>query len=95
MIGTHVDINRQKQDEEERRIFAERMAIATESGGIGIWDFDLVKNLVTWDPWMYRLFGLPERNGERVPDLWRRHIHKDDYEHIEGAVQLAITERRP
>lgn len=95
MIGTHVDINRQKQDEEERRILAERMAIATDSGGIGIWDYDLIKNVVTWDPWMYRLFGLPERDGERVPDLWRRHIHKDDYERIEGAVKLAITERRP
>jgi diguanylate cyclase (GGDEF)-like protein/PAS domain S-box-containing protein len=94
MIGTHIDITRQKAEEEERRLLAERMSIATDSGGIGIWDYDLVKNVVTWDPWMYRLFGLPERNGERVPDLWRRHIHKDDYERIEQAVSSAIRESR-
>jgi len=95
MIGTHVDITRRKKQEEERRILTERMAIATDSGGIGIWDYDLIKNLVTWDPWMYRLFGLPERTGERVPDLWRRHIHRDDFDRIEEAVRQAIVERRP
>lgn len=95
MIGTHVDITRRKMEEEERRLLADRMAIATDSGGIGIWDYDLVGDTVTWDPWMYRLFGLPERTGERVPDLWRRHIHEDDYERIEGAVYRAIRDKSP
>lgn len=95
MIGTHIDVSRRKAEEEERRLLAERMSIATDSGGIGIWDYDLVMNVVTWDPWMYRLFGLPERSGERVSDLWRRHIHQDDYERIEQAAHLAIRENRP
>lgn len=101
MIGTHIDITSQKLAEQEQFLLAERVKIATDSGGIGIWDYDLLTDEVTWDSWMYRLFGLPCGEGGPALDIWRRHIHPDDTDRvaialrqtIEGAVPLEEEHR--
>jgi len=90
MIGTHVDITKQKQAEQEQALLAERITIATDSGGIGTWDHDLINDAVTWDPWVYRLFGLTQQPGECAQDIWRRHVHKEDRIRIDRASKAAI-----
>jgi PAS domain-containing protein len=35
----------------------ERFTIAADSAGIGIWEFDVVRNVLSWDDWMYRIYG--------------------------------------
>ncbi|MCY0093219.1 PAS domain-containing protein [Hoeflea ulvae] len=95
MIGTHIDITSQKEAERQQFLLAERVKIATDSGGIGIWDFDLVDNLFTWDSWMYHLYGLPQREGERVPENWQKYFHPDDIDRIESAVRKTIEEGVP
>nr|WP_245223929.1 PAS domain-containing protein [Rhizobium halophytocola] len=94
MIGTHTDITRQKQAEEERLLMGERMAIATDSGGIGIWDVGIADRVMRWDAWMYRLYGLPERAGLPVRDLWRRALLPEDRQRMETAVLDAIGKSR-
>lgn len=91
MIGTHIDITGQKEAEQEQLLLAERITVATDSGQIGIWDVDLVRNEASWDPWMYRLFGLAHDNSEPVSEIWRRHVHPADRERIEKAVKQAIV----
>ncbi|MCI5076872.1 PAS domain-containing protein [Oricola sp.] len=90
MIGTHTDITRQKQDEEERVLMGERMAIAADSGGIGIWEVDLREGSVHWDDWMYELYGLSERIDIPIGDLWRKQMHPDDLARMETAVRRAM-----
>lgn len=90
MIGTHTDITPQKLAEEERRIMAERMAIATDSGGIGIWEVDLANQQARWDDWMYRLYGVTHETALPIRDLWRQYAHPDDLPRLEKAIQLAM-----
>ena len=49
---------------------AERMFLATNSGGIGVFDLDLESGTVNWDGWMYRLYGLHDANDLGVYELW-------------------------
>ena len=95
MIGTHIDITSQKEAEQEQLLQAERTTIATDSGGIGIWDFDLIKNEVNWDPWMYHLFGLSEDEQTPVADIWLRHVHPDDRPRLAQAYKRAAAGAAP
>ena len=49
---------------------AERMLLATNSGGIGVWEYDLVSNEVSWEGWMFRLYGLENVTTLGAYELW-------------------------
>ncbi len=73
----------------------ERIALATDSGGIGIWDLDLVGNVLFWDAWMYRLYGLEPQDGPVTYELWIRHLHPDDRAAVEQALRDDIAGVKP
>lgn len=56
----------------------QRLALATHSGGIGVWDLDQRHGDLAWDDAMWRLHG-EAPHGQRV-DLaaWRRRLHPQD-----------------
>lgn len=95
MIGTHIDITSQKEAEQEQLLQAERITIATDSGGIGIWDFDLINNEVSWDPWMYHLFGLSEDEQAPVADIWLRNVHPEDRDRMVQIYKRAAAGAEP
>jgi diguanylate cyclase (GGDEF)-like protein/PAS domain S-box-containing protein len=68
----------------------ERMALATDSGQIGVWELDVVTGNLTWDAWMYRLYGLTEDNHLQAYELWTRHLHPEDKKTAESALEMAI-----
>ena len=93
MIGTHTDITRQKQAEEERRLLDERMAIATKSGGIGIWEVELLTQKAHWDSRMFRLFGRPEALDVPVFDIWNEQVYPEDRQRVEAAIFARAADR--
>ena len=69
-----------------------RAAVATDSGGIGIWDWDIPNDRLIWDAWMYRLYGLEPRPDEPVVyDVWARHLHPEDRAATEQALWNAVA----
>lgn len=74
---------------------AERLAVATASGRIGIWEWNLTTNVMSWDPRMYDLYGItPEEHGNTV-ELWTSRLHPDDRTSVEAAVRAAIDDGTP
>jgi PAS domain S-box-containing protein len=73
----------------------ERIQIATAAARIGIWDWNVRDNLLTWDPTMYRLYGLDEHEFGGAYDAWRRMLHPDDRAGAEQDLQDALAGRRP
>jgi len=49
---------------------AERMMLATNSGGIGVWEFDLLSDQLVWEGWMFRLYGLANVTTLGAYELW-------------------------
>nr|WP_272211193.1 PAS domain-containing protein [Marinicella sp. W31]MDC2877080.1 PAS domain-containing protein [Marinicella sp. W31] len=66
---------------------SERMAIATHSGSIGIWELEIAQQIAHWDDLMYRLYGLNGKENEDISDVWRRAVHPEDQERVEQAVR--------
>jgi PAS domain S-box-containing protein len=72
----------------------ERTTLATDSGGIGIWDWDIVRNTLKCDAWMYRLHGKDPAAPSQPGDLWRDHLHPEDKDFVERALDDAVNGRK-
>ncbi len=69
----------------------EKVRLATESGGIGIWETNLVTGEVLWDAQSYRLFGLEPQTEAITYGFWAAHVHPDDLSAAEAAFQLTLS----
>jgi diguanylate cyclase (GGDEF)-like protein/PAS domain S-box-containing protein len=91
LTGAFQDISLRVQQRQALETAHRRMALATESGGIGVWDFDPQRGTLVWDAQMYQLYGLPVAADDADYDLWVRHLHPDDRAATEQAVQDALA----
>jgi len=82
---TETYLQRQKIDS-----VSNRFQLATRSGGIGVWDYNLVDGTLHWSPEMYPLYGLPPSDDKGAYELWTKHLHPDDKASAEAALQAAI-----
>ena len=86
----HLDALRESHRELER--VNERLSLATESGGIGIWDFDVVRGEFVWDEHMFPIYGLSPDDGiEMSGERWLSFVHPDERERVLGITREAIT----
>lgn len=80
---------------EKLREANERAALATDSGAIGIWDWDVKNNKMVWDTWMFRLLGIQPLDEVPSYAAWRRQLHPDDRAAAEQAVRDALEGHEP
>jgi PAS domain S-box-containing protein len=73
----------------------ERIKVATDSGGIGLFDWDIPTAVLTWDARMHRLYGISPDAGGSTYELWRRALHPDDRDATERKLRDAIDSSRP
>lgn len=69
----------------------EKVRMANESGGVGIWDLDLLTGELQWDDLMYRLYGLQPSAQRNAYSLWASHLHPQDKLSAEAAFQQALA----
>jgi PAS domain S-box-containing protein len=86
-----VDITDRKVAEEAQKRLTERLALATKAGGVGIWEYDIVKNRLAWDEQMYRLYGIPEDQFAGAYETWRNGVHPDDRERGDAEIAAALS----
>ncbi len=90
MLGAFQDITERVLQRRAIEAASERITLATDSGQIGIWDYDLVTGSLTWDAWMCRLYGLPPDSMQGSYERWASCVHPEDRSAIEHALRIAI-----
>jgi PAS domain S-box-containing protein len=88
---TFTDITERKKAELDLRLTNQRMSLAADSAGIGIWDLDLVKNELVWDDWMFRLYGVKRDKFSGAYEAWQQGVHPEDLERSTAEVEQAIS----
>ncbi len=89
------DITAWRDAREALRVQQERLDLATQANGIGIWELDLHTNHLVWSEQMYRIYGYtPAQFGGELHD-WRRAVHPDDRAESEAAFQATIDKGVP
>jgi len=78
-----VDITARKRGEETLRISQDRLTLAADAGGVGVWDCDLSTGGMVWNDVMHQVF---QTNPETfVPTLKGQHgrVHPDDRQAVD------------
>lgn len=94
-VVSHTDISAPMELSERLKLTHERLALAQESAGAGVWDWDMRSGTLEWSEELFRLFGLdPAQTGASF-DAWRRVLHIEDADAAEQRVIDAIQKRQP
>lgn len=74
------DISRRKIAEEEISRLNERISTATRVAGVGIWDWNILDNVLVWNEQMYSLYGVKSSEFSGAFEAWTKGLHPDDME---------------
>ncbi|MBV5316009.1 MAG: PocR ligand-binding domain-containing protein [Prolixibacteraceae bacterium] len=98
VVITFVDITRRKNAEQEviraKGMIEEseyRLKLATASGKLGIWDWNLVENTMIWDERMFELYGTTHDTFPNNIDAWINGLHPDDKQMAIDACNAALN----
>lgn len=80
VVVTFVDVTERKQAQESLEQLSQRLELATKSAKIGIWDWDVVSNHMTWDDRMLDLYGYTRENFPGGVEAWDKGLHPEDKE---------------
>ena len=90
-LAIRFDITERKRVEESLITTSEQLRLATTSAKLGIWDWDVVNDNLTWDDRMYTLYGVKEEDFEGTISAWTNGIHSDDVERATKDLYDAVT----
>ncbi|MGA0200248.1 MAG: PAS domain-containing protein, partial [Prochlorotrichaceae cyanobacterium] len=83
------NLNRELEQRVEER--AARLYLATQAARIGIWDWDVVNDRLTWDDRMYEIYGRKGSVAETVSlTTWESSLHPEDAEQTKRALRQAL-----
>jgi PAS domain S-box-containing protein len=87
-------INERKQAEEQMNNLSQRLQLATSSAHLGIWDWNVRENSMTWDDQMFELYGINRETFPNSIEAWMNGLHPDDKDAAFAACQAALDGRK-
>jgi PAS domain S-box-containing protein len=67
------------------------LRLAQKAGGVGIFDWDFERLIARCSAEYFRIFGLPEQDGQMTAAEWREYVHTDDRDRMDAHLQRAIA----
>ena len=93
-VTSLTDITARKKAEDEVKRVSARLSLATQAGGVGVWDYDLVNNSLFWDEQMFSLYGFPKEEFSGAYETWKAGLHPDDAARGDAEIQMAINDEK-
>jgi PAS domain S-box-containing protein len=90
LAGYTIDVTEIRQINEQLSLNERRFRLATQSGNIGVWDWDVLKNELSWDDSMYFLYGIRKEDFAGAYEAWMGTLHPDDRLFVDGEIQAAL-----
>jgi PAS domain S-box-containing protein len=78
------------RDITERKDIEERLQLAIRAAEVGIWDWDVVNDRLTWDAAMYRLYGIAPEQFSGTYGAWEAGLHPEDLQESREAIQRTL-----
>ncbi|MGB7394022.1 MAG: PAS domain S-box protein [Pricia sp.] len=91
IFGTFQDIDEKKKIALNYKQVTDKLTAASLGANFGVFNFDIVNNVLDWDESMYRIYGVDKKDFSGEYEAWRSGLHPDDIERCDGEVAMAIS----
>ena len=89
LVGVGRDITEQRRTEQALAESEARLRLATQAGGIGVFDWNVLTGEIRWDERMRELWGLPKHSEVRIETFFAS-LHPEDRDWVEAANLAAL-----
>jgi PAS domain S-box-containing protein len=89
LIGVNLDISGIKKNEEQIRSYSERLSLAMQTAGMGIWEHDLETNQFSWNDELLEIYGVSHETLAENNALIKKLVHPEDVEEADRQLQRA------
>lgn len=79
----------------QQRVINQRLKLATEATGVGIWELDLKTRRYHWDPAMFDLFGLDPKTVSALNNDWQQLLLPGELQRMKDATRATIKQGQP
>jgi PAS domain S-box-containing protein len=94
-VVSHLDITERRQAEEALLTSEERLRLALEAGDIGVWDWDVQQNALTWSERVYELHGVSKETFAATFENFLKLVHSEDKIWVQKAIGQALQAKAP
>jgi PAS domain S-box-containing protein len=84
-----------KRAEDALRANEERLRLATEAGKVGVWEWEIDANRVTWTDSLYAMHGVDRTGFEGTSEAVAALTHRDDRERVAETVRRSVRTGQP
>ncbi|MBF0565343.1 MAG: PAS domain-containing protein [Nitrospirae bacterium] len=89
-LSINAAVTSRRQSEQELRWVTQRLELATRSSNLGVWDWDITNNIMTWDDQMLELYGITRETFPGGVDAWHNGLHPEDHDKVIEECEAAL-----
>lgn len=89
------DMSRRKHSEMLLRASEERFRIATRAGKVGLWEWDIVRNRISWSESLYAMHGIEPGAFSATLEAFAALIHPEDSPRVSERISRALETGEP
>lgn len=86
------DITERKHSEARLQALNNRLSLATQAGGIGVWELDLAQNTLLWDARMCEIYGIEPVAGPLSLEVPSTLAHPDDWDDVWAEFRAGVSD---
>ncbi|EMA08932.1 PAS domain S-box protein [Haloarcula marismortui] len=89
--GIFQDITDRKEREQDVQELTERLDLAVEGANLGVWDWDMTTDAVTFNEQWASMLGLSLDEIAHTLETWEERVHPADMDRVEDALEAHIA----
>jgi len=90
--GFLINVTEQKRAEKALRESEERLSLAVKAASLGIWDWDIRKQVSVWNNKMFEIYGIPKENPIKYKK-WAKMLVPEDYPKAKAVFHKIIANK--
>ncbi len=88
-LGVAQDVTQRREAESKLLLLTERLSLATDVAALGVWEWDVANNGMTWDATMVQIYGFPLDTVNPYKQ-WSSAVYPDDLPAAEDALKKVM-----